>query len=313
MDSAIIIGRAASQQNALSRRSNAWQDECAAITANKARRRRRMSRKRRMLLLAAVMVPAYLGAGGWWLVRTGAVEQTQQAAGDWLFEQTQQAGFVLKTIRIEGLKELSPELVTKAASMQLGDAMLSMSLKEIRQNIEALPEVRDAKVRRQFPDTITITITERVPSAVWQYGGRWQWLDRDGTVLTNQRLMPSATDLRVMGKDAPTHIESLLHMIEEQPNLKPLVASARRIGGRRWDVVLRPGLLIKLPQDKPEAAWEELAQLYETQNLAARAIRVIDMRVEDRLFITPLQPTLPVQQAPAPTPPATDVEGGHDA
>lgn len=313
MDSAIIIGRAqnAAQQSPVLRRNNNWQDECATITADKAKRRRRLSRKRRMLLITAILVPAYLGAGGWWLARSGTLEKTEQSLSAWLFAHSTQAGFAVKTIRIEGLKTLSPELVTKAANLQLGEAMLGLSLKDIRIAIESLPEVRDAKVRRQFPDSLTISITERVPSAIWVSRGKTHWLDRDGTVLVNQSKPAAADDLRLIGKDAPENTPALLTLLESQPALRPLVATARRVGGRRWDVVLRPGLLIKLPETNAQQAWDHLAALFETEQLAARAVKVIDMRIEDRIFMTPEHPILPAQHAP--NVPSTDVEGGHDA
>ncbi len=55
---------------------------------------------------------------------------------------------------------------------------------EIESRLEQLPWVRGARVRADFPSTLTIEIDERVPIAAYAGNdGNWRVIDRDGRVL----------------------------------------------------------------------------------------------------------------------------------
>lgn len=320
MDRAVIVGRAAMQrelqQNVLLRRSNNWQDECAGISADKARRRRRISRKRKIFLASAVLVPAYLAAGGWWLAHSDLPQQWRDTALGWAAEQATHAGFTLKSVRIEGMQALTAEDVMQAAQLELLMPMFSLSLPQMRERIQQLPQVREVKIRRQFPDTLAITLTERQRAALWMQGGKVRWLDKDGTVLTAGEALYDMGDhpaLKIMGEDAPAHLPALLEMLSTHPQLAEKITSARRVGGRRWDLVLRPGLLVKLPQENASQAWDRLATLYKEQKLDKRSVRMIDLRIEDRVFVRPKETSPEMEPANRTAPPATDMGGSHDA
>jgi hypothetical protein len=53
-------------------------------------------------------------------------------------------------------------------------------------------------------------------------------------------------------------------------------------------------LVVMLPEEDPQAAWSRFARLVEKEALLSKAIRSVDMRVEDRVFI------MPVEQKPNP-------------
>ena len=44
-----------------------------------------------------------------------------------------------------------------------------------------------------------------------------------------------------------------------------------------------------LPEENPAAAWKRFAILAEKDALLSKAIRSVDMRVEDRVFIMPVE------------------------
>ncbi|MFZ4542213.1 MAG: cell division protein FtsQ/DivIB, partial [Rickettsiales bacterium] len=65
--------------------------------------------------------------------------------------------------------------------------------------------------------------------------------------------------------------------------------AAVRIGQRRWNVQLARDVVVMLPEEKPAEAWKRFATLVEKEALLSKAIRSVDMRVEDRVFIMPLE------------------------
>jgi cell division protein FtsQ len=63
----------------------------------------------------------------------------------------------------------TPEAAIRAASgIDAGDALLTLDEGKAEQRIEALPWVAEADVVKQWPDTVRITVTDRVPAVVVQ-------------------------------------------------------------------------------------------------------------------------------------------------
>jgi cell division protein FtsQ len=57
-------------------------------------------------------------------------------------------------------------------------------------SIEALPYVQSARVQREWPDTVTIRVVERVPVAWMASGSRHALVDRTGRVLESRAEAP---------------------------------------------------------------------------------------------------------------------------
>ena len=79
---------------------------------------------------------------------------------------TQSAYFEAKTITVAGNERLSKEAVLRQAGVQLRENILGVNLKVLRNNLLADPWIALAEIQRELPDTIHISIKERVPIAV---------------------------------------------------------------------------------------------------------------------------------------------------
>ena len=63
------------------------------------------------------------------------------------------------------------------------------------------------------------------------------------------------------------------------------MTAAVRVGARRWNVEFDNGIEVALPETGAAAAWHRLAALDRSDNLWARAVQTIDMRLPDRLVL----------------------------
>ena len=95
----------------------------------------------------------------------------------------------LSKIEIEPRDHFSEGQIRQAAGLEPGQNLWTLNLRQITRDLEKLPYVSSAKVERHFPDTVTISITERVP-VVKIVGMNIDlntketfYLDRDGVVL----------------------------------------------------------------------------------------------------------------------------------
>ena len=141
------------------------------------RTRRRFARRqwrRRWLawrrVLAVVVVLAVVG-GAVWAVWFSSVLSVQ-------------------SVEVSGTSTLKPGQVRRAAGIELGKPLVSVDLRAVHARIAALAPVEHVEVSRQWPDEVLITIEERTPIAVIDFGGRLRGLDRDGVVFLDYRSAP---------------------------------------------------------------------------------------------------------------------------
>lgn len=281
MADAVVVGRAALQN----KHAMKWQRECAEISRQKAKMQRWHEFRRKLRVAAVLLGAGYLVAAVYWVWQSGRIEQAGDVLIDTMYEVSRRVGFEVETVRIEGISKLSVPYLAEHLGVTVGDPIFRHSIKDIQANLRALPEIRAARVERRLPDILFIEIVERSASAIWQHKGEYKLIDWDGTVLTNQQRDMGVRYVVLTGEDAPAHAQAFLDMIETTPDLKESVESAMRVGGRRWDVKMRHGLVVKLPEKQPEKAWHTFAKLNQQQQLLGRPIQSIDMRLEDRLFL----------------------------
>jgi cell division protein FtsQ len=76
----------------------------------------------------------------------------------------------LETIEVPPLQRLTRGEVVALAGVKPGDAMLGLKLKNIVQQLSKNPWIEQVQVRRYFPHTLSIKLTERAPQAVANVG-----------------------------------------------------------------------------------------------------------------------------------------------
>lgn len=67
------------------------------------------------------------------------------------------------SIRVVGVSILSPTQMVVESKLQPGDRMFMTNLGKVRARLQSNPQVAQAVVQRQFPDTVLIRVTERAP------------------------------------------------------------------------------------------------------------------------------------------------------
>ena len=75
------------------------------------------------------------------------------------------ARFHLKDIAVKTEGPLSKSAIAAASGLKEGDHMLMISLRAVKDRLETLPEVQAAKITRNFPGTIVLDVTQRMPVA----------------------------------------------------------------------------------------------------------------------------------------------------
>lgn len=279
----------------------ARQRESQKIAKEKAARLRRQTLRRRCMLgFSAVMVASVAGLL-WWMWTTDAPAKLTARALQSVYAFSGDHGFRVRDMYVEGRRITPMAEIREALGLGIGDPIFQYSVTTLRERLEALPYVRSAVVERELPGTLHIHLLEREPVAMWSHQGKYLLVDMDGKIMPGQGIKTSKRlPLIAGGEDAPEHVPNLMRLLVSEPDLFKQVASAARIGDRRWNVRLKNGIEVKLPERNPEQAWRRLAQMQREQNVLARAVSSIDLRLEDRVFIRLLPSAVPAEGGKGP-------------
>ena len=250
--------------------------------------------RHRYLRVALIMLLAVLaGGGGWRLWQSNWIPGAIDKARWSLIAASTNLGFKVNEILVVGRSETTQKELLAAVRLARGAPILAFDLQAAKKRIEALAWVKSASVERMLPDTVLLNVIERQPLALWQHKGDFALIDADGEVILRTGLERFSDLLLVVGPDAPQHAAELLRVLATEPELMTLVNAALRVGGRRWNLRLKGDIDVRLPEENPAAAWTRLAEYEKKHRVLERDIRILDLRLPDRLIVR--KPPRPVK------------------
>ncbi len=236
--------------------------------------------------LAGAVVLSLVAAGGVMLWRMHVVGR----AGDWASSQfltrTAAAGFRVKDIVVTGRTQVNAEDILAHLSIKKDMPIFGVDIAQAQKSLNDISWVKNVSISRRLPDEIIVALEERRPAALWQFQKKLSLIDDTGVVLADENLGAWKQLPLVVGEDAPAQAGALLSMLAAEPVVANNFVSATRVGGRRWDLYLKNGLVVRLPERDMELALHSLVALQENKNVFGREISAIDLRQSDRLVLT---------------------------
>jgi cell division protein FtsQ len=229
------------------------------------------------------------------------------------------AGFAVKRVEIKGLNHMQRLPVYAVALDQDSMAMPLVDLDGTRERLLRFGWVEEARVSRRLPDTLVVDIVERTPAAIWQHNQRLSLIDRHGVVLEEVKLDAMPDLPLVIGAAANHHAEDLVALFSDTPQLRPMLAGATWVGGRRWDIRFQSGEVLALPEgiEAAKKALIHFARMDKAAQLLGRGFVHFDMRIPGKIVvrvssvpgstISDLAPPRPAEGASPPLDAATTI------
>ena len=190
----------------------------------------------------------------------------------------------LNIIKASGRDKVTRQMLAAHVPYELGTSMLKVEPGAVQASVEKIAWVRDAEVQIRWPDTLIVRINEREPIAVWKIEGQVYLIDIDGEPLAAARADDINRFPQVVGTGANTAVDDILSMLERNLNIGERVEAAIRVHGRRWNLRLRNGVDIKLPEEDAEEALERFAGWYGYNQVLSGDVISVDLRLRDKWF-----------------------------
>ena len=195
------------------------------------------------------------------------------------------AGFRIATVSITGRKQLTDDEVLGAAGVTDRTSLLFLDVDATRRQLESAPWITQASVRKFYPGHLEISVEERAPYALWQKAGKVSVIASDGTVLGAYGEHRAGSLPLVVGPGAAAKAQEFLTLIDRYPSLREQLRAAVLVAERRWNLRLKNGLEVRLPESEIPRALETLVTLDAEKKLLSRDIAAVDLRLPDRVTV----------------------------
>jgi cell division protein FtsQ len=191
--------------------------------------------------------------------------------------------FMVDRMAIDGASDGVRADIRAVVPYDLPVSSFDLDLPAIRGRVEQIPAVAQAAVRVRQGGVLSVEITERVPAALWRTRGGIRVLDREGVSIATIDSRAARSELPVMtGAGADAHVAEALDILEAARPLKMDIRGLVRMGARRWDLVLRDGKRVMLPEAAPVRALERVIVLNAAHEMLERDLVAVDMRIGAR-------------------------------
>jgi cell division protein FtsQ len=227
-----------------------------------------------------ILVSGFYGAvkGGQIHIVAGQLKELRDAAGNSL-------GFRIAAVALSGQKQVTGEEILTSAGVTGRSSLLFLDAADMRARLKDNPWIADATVLKLYPDRLQIGVTERQAFALWQKDGRVSVIADDGTVLEHF-VVPRFLKLPlVVGRGAQTKAKDFLTLLDRYPEIRGSVRASILIAERRWNLRLKNGIDVRLPEGDVERALDTLIALDRDRKVLSRDITAIDLRFADRVTV----------------------------
>ena len=233
----------------------------------------------------ALTVLLLFGSASLGVVKGGHVEELVGALSDTRNALANSAGFRITTVAINGRKQLSQDEVLAIGGVTGRSSLLFLDAATVREKLRTNPWIADATILKLYPGQLQIDIVERSAFALWQQDGRLSVIADDGAVLEPYVSRRFISLPLVVGKGADVRARDFIALLDRYPQVRSVTKAAIFVGERRWNLRLKDGLDIRLPENDVGNALALLSKLDKDDRLFSRDILTVDMRLPDRLTV----------------------------
>ncbi len=154
----------------------------------------------------------------------------------------------VSTVRVDGAGSLTAEQVRAAAGVAEGTPLLRVDTDAAAARVARLPQVASVQVTRGWPQTVVVTVEERVPVAVVEQAGTRSLVDAGGVLFDTVTGRPPAgvvpLDVRSPGPDDPATRAGLAALVELPRDVRTQVASVAARSGNEVTLTLADGTTV---------------------------------------------------------------------
>ncbi len=191
-------------------------------------------------------------------------------------------------IVVKGASDEVKNVISKRLEDVIGTPITSVDLSQISLEVNNIPWVQYGSVYRSLNGIIIINVIEVTPYFLWINDD-----SRYKIITSDNRLAHLSTNFDIKnlitiekGSDALVKSNDLRFVIYKDLKVLSKIKTLR-YNGYRWDIILKNGVIIKMPEKNIKKAYESIIKFNDKFNILDKNIEYIDATAENKLFIKP--------------------------
>ena len=231
----------------------------------------------------ALILGVLAGSFAYGAVKGGAYDQFIQDVGTPGDLLARAIGLGIETVTISGISELKEREVLAYAGVKARNSLPYLDAVAMRQRLMWAPLIKDAEIRKLYPNHLSITIVERQPFALWQRDGQIAIVSSDGMPIDTMHDNKYSGLPLIVGDGANARIGEYMRILAAAGDLAGRIKAGALVSQRRWTIYTNDGIEIRLPERDPETAVAQLMRIQHDQGILDKDIVALDLRVPGRI------------------------------
>ena len=192
--------------------------------------------------------------------------------------------FDVKSIKIINNEKIKPDVIEEKLKKIYGQNIFFIKTSEIEKVTRNIIYLQSIEVKKKYPNTLIVKVFETSPLAILLKNTDYYILDSGANlILINADSVTNYNYPHIFGKNSEKYFLNFLQLLKK--NNFPIIDIKSyyyfQIG--RWDLQLKDGLLIRLPNNMIKNAIEKSVELLNKDDF--KNYEVIDLRINGRIIV----------------------------
>lgn len=192
--------------------------------------------------------------------------------------------FDVKSIKIINNEKIKPDVIEEKLKKIYGQNIFFIKTSEIEKVTRNIIYLQSIEVKKKYPNTLIVKVFETSPLAILLKNSEYYILDSGANlILINADSVTNYNYPHIFGKNSEKYFLNFLQLLKK--NNFPIIDIKSyyyfQIG--RWDLKLKDGLLIRLPNNMIKNAIEKSVELLNKDDF--KNYEVIDLRINGRIIV----------------------------
>ena len=194
--------------------------------------------------------------------------------------------FMLSALSIQGSSDSLNAEIREILGLNFPISSFDLDLADLRNRVLSLPPVETAEVRLEGGSILHVKVKEKVPALLLKDDTGIHVLNKNGDYIRPLLSTEYGSKLPVItGEGAQKAAAEAFILFSALFDKLDEVRGLVLVGGRRWNIVLKSGQVIMLPEKKSEQAVQKILILDKAEKILSRDIAVFDFRLPYRITL----------------------------
>ena len=194
--------------------------------------------------------------------------------------------FMLDALSIEGASDSLNAEIREVLGLHFPISPFDLDLAELHKQVLSLPPVKIAEAHIKRGGILHIKVDEKTPSLLMKKENGFNVLSEHGDYIRSLHSRENFSDLPVItGEGAENAAAQATAIFKAIYGNLDQVRGLVFVGQRRWNIVMKSGQVVMLPEIDALQAIQKIIILDKTEQILSRQIAVFDFRLPSRITL----------------------------